>query len=51
MASIKKNLAVHVQTMFHASSLCIFSLKDKNTVGVNIRKGVTPKCPNFDTLG
>ena len=51
MASATKNLGVPVQTMFHASPKCLYSLKDKDTVGVNIRTGVPPKCPNYDPLG
>ena len=47
MASVTQNFGVSVQSMFHDSPLCIFPLKDKDTVGVNIRKGVTSKCSNF----
>ena len=40
MASATQNLGIPVQPMFHASRLCILTLKYKGTVGVNIRKGL-----------
>ena len=50
MASVTQNPEVLVQTIFHAFPLSFFTANDKDTVGVNIRKGMTPICPNFDPL-
>ena len=50
MASITQNPGALVQTMCHASPLNIFTVNDKDTVAANIKKGMTPMCPNFDPL-
>ena len=48
MASITQIPRAFIQTMNHALPSSIVTLNDKNSVGANIRRGMTAMCPNFD---